>query len=220
MPDTKKVLDNWKGILVSLAAVIIVVPSVINGIGDVLVALRGLPVGTKEKINKQLFETHWKENPVHTKQIVIEGGNGKIPITVDIYKNGDIFVDYGRLTQWFPYSYEIAQTDFSFVTSAYAGFFDKITRSIKSLQKESITNVKKSSKTVERTRTYEDGSKEVQVIDINTGEIKSVKQIGPNVESRPKPPSLNDTDLKIEVIKLPETNKDKVQIYQLDPESK
>lgn len=164
------------------------------------------------------IKEHWKENPIHTKQIIIEGENGKVPIAVDIYKNGDIFVDYGSLTQWFPYSNLVVKTDVRSVDLAHAGFFDKITKSIKSPIDKSVHNVEKSSETVERTRTYKDGSKQVQVIDINTGEVKSVKNIGPEDESQTHNASNNDTDVKIEVIKLPKKDNDKLQIYELKDE--
>ena len=78
-------------------------------------AWKGLPIGENQKINSELFAIHWKEDPIHTKQIIVEGVNGKVPITVDVYKNGDIFVDYVRLTQWFPYSNLIAQNNFYLV---------------------------------------------------------------------------------------------------------
>ena len=215
MPPIKDLLDNWKSTVVALAALLVVIPSVINGINDIWVAWNGLPIGDKEKINNQLFIKHWKENPIHTKQIIIEGKSGKIPITVDVYENGDIFVDYVRLTQWFPYSDLVVKSDFHFSNTAYAGFFDKITKSIKGTTRE-ISNVRKTAKTVERTRLLEDGSKEVQTIDINTGAIKSVKRIETDNSSNNDKPLNNKSNSTIEVIQLPKLPNDKVQIYEID----
>lgn len=216
MPKIKELLDNWKSTVAALVALLILVPSVINGINDIWVAWRNLPIGDKEKINSQLFKKHWKESPIHTKQIIIEGKNGKEPITVDVYENGDILVDYGRLTQWFPYSSLVAKEDFHLVNKAYAGFFNKITRSIKSPIAKSIKNVINTDKTVERTRSFEDGSKEVQIININTGEIISSKNIEPDNSSNKVTPSISDSNSKIEVIKLPESSNDKIQIYEIE----
>lgn len=215
MPRIKELLNDWKGTIAALAALLIVIAALINGVNDTWVAWRGLPIGAKEKINSQLFKVHWKEDPIHTKQIIIEGKNGKIPITLDVYKNGDIFVDYVRLTQWFPYSTVIAQNDFHFINSAYAGFFDKIKKTVKT-QMHRIVNIKKSKKTVERTRLFEDGSKEIQTIDINTGEIISIKNIEPDKDANTITPSNNAPNTSIEVIKLPKSSNDKVQVYKID----
>ncbi len=215
MPGIRDLFDNWRNTIAALAALLVVIPSVINGISDIWVAVKGLPIGDKEKINNQLFIAHWKENPIHTKQIIIEGETGKIPITVDVYKNGDIFVDYVRLSQWFPYSELVVKNDCGFPGSAYAGFFDKTKNFIKT-PTQKISNVKKTANTVERTRSFEDGSKEIQTIDINTGKIISVKSIKPDKTPNNDGPIGPNTNSAIEVIQLPESPNEKVRIYEID----
>ena len=43
-----------------------------------------------------MFKKHFKDNPVHTKQLVVNAEQGQLIMTLEIYQNGDIFVDYGR----------------------------------------------------------------------------------------------------------------------------
>lgn len=215
MPKIKDILDNWKSISIALSALLVVVPSVINGVNDVWVAFNHLPIGSKEKINNLLFKTHWKDTPVLTKQIIIEGNSGKVPITIDVYHNGDIFVDYGKLTQWFPYKNLVVNNSFKFINSAYAGMsiFDKTSKSLKTQDNIKIENIKNSSNIVERVRVYDDGSKEIQYIDINTGKISRNRILSSNEIY----PNFNDSpNSKIEVIKLPENSNEKLDVYSVE----
>ncbi len=208
MPQIRDLLNNWKSTLATLAALLIVIVSVINGVNDIIVAWRGLPIGETEKINHHLFKEHWKEDPIHTKQIVIEGNKGNVPITIDVYANGDIFVDYVRLTQWFPYSDVITQKEFHIINSAYAGFLKKASKKIRS-ESSSIKNEKASANTVKRTRNLEDGSKEIQTININTGKITNVETVEPEENAETMDSSKRRRSSDIEVIRLPGAKNDK-----------
>ena len=219
MPKIEELLNNWKTILTSFVAVLVIVPSVLNSVTDIWVAWNDLPIGEKEKINSMLFKNHWKENPVHSKQLIVEIEKGKTPITLDIYRNGDIFIDYGRFTQWFPYKdIEITSNNFHLIPTIQAGFFSKFTRQLKTVNAlpTKVTNEKKSNNEVVRSKTLSDGSIERQVININTGKVKSHEVIPAPVSSVKPANSVNISIEPIEVIKIPENSKGKVEIYNID----
>lgn len=219
MPNINSILNNWKTALTSLVAVLIIVPSVINSVNDIIVAWRGLPIGEKEEINSELFKRHWKKDPVHSKQLVVDGVKGKIPITIDIYENGDIFVDYGQFTQWFPYDDKgIAKNGFGLINTAHAGFFDSISQSVLHARPlPSKVTTKIDGHNVTREKELSDGSIERQVININTGRVKSIESVKSN---RPVTNSSDSHSGKpVEVIKLPTSSNKNVEVYKLKANS-
>ena len=221
MLKLEELLNHWKTILTALLALLVVIPSVINSVNDIWIAWNGLPIGEKEKINSKLFTDHWKEDPIHTKQLIIEGAKGKVPVTIDIYKNGDIFVDYGRFTQWFPYkdlNTSIATTTFSILPEANAGFFDKISKNVKSVGSKPVKVVNKEEKqAVVREKTFSDGSIERQVINKNTGKVESAETIEPkpNSSSNVVVDTGETVTEPIEVIKLPTKENSSVEVYSI-----
>jgi hypothetical protein len=65
-----------------------------------------------------------------------------------------------------------------------------------------------------RTRSYTDGSKEVQLININTGQIKSIKYVDPAKSLKLDTPNISYPDSPIEVIKLPNAKNSEIEIYK------
>ena len=219
MAKFETLLNNWKTILTSLVALLVIVPSVLNAVNDIWVAWQHLPIGEKEKINNTLFKKHWKENPLLSKQLIIEGKKGRIPVTIEIYTDGDIFVDYGLFTQWFPYAIaKMASHKFEIITSAYAGFFSKVDQNIKAVNaKPTQINNSREKNNVIREKVLSDGSIERQTININTGEVIKAERIPPQVTP---PTAMTPGDIRmetIEVIKLPTSNNEKVKTYTISP---
>lgn len=181
MPAISDIFRSWEKTAVALVAFLVVVPSVINAIGDIWVAVQGLPVGEKEKINSALFQHHFKENPAASEQFTIESDKGSLQMNLDVYKNGDIFIDYGQFVQWFPFDYQKQQgKSFALISSANAWTIKR--QNDLPAEQLSATTVKIETKQisnelVERTRYLSDGSKEIQTINVNTGQVISVKSI-------------------------------------------
>ena len=186
LKDTFKALKNT---LLALVALLIVIPSVINAVGDIWISLQGLPTSEKEKINAALFEAHFQENPAASEQLLIEGDLGTLEMTIDVYKNGDIFVNYGKFIQWFPFSYETEiANNFSIISPSYALWFlytpyEDIPGGATSSKKvinadtENIEHKQISKTEIERIRTLSDGTIEKLIINKNTGEVISVETI-------------------------------------------
>ncbi len=222
MPKILETLDSWQKMLGAIVAFLVLVAATVNSINDILVAVYDLPIGEKEKINNTLFKYHWKENPVHSKQLIVESNKGKMPITIDIYNNGDIFIDYGQFTQWFPYNdTKITSDNYHFISSANAGgFFSGITYSFRASLPVEIRNTWNSDNEVVRSKVLSDGSIENKTININTGRIVNADSIDPPlIIEAPLPETYATDNDPIQVIKLPENNQQKVKIYFLSTEN-
>ena len=176
--------DNSKKTVTALLGLLVVLPSVINSVTDIYVAWQGLPIGNQEKINARLFQTHFQENPVNSQQLMVQGQTGPSAMTVDVFHNGDVFINYGQYVQWFPYQQiQISSNDFSFISSAHAGWYvEPSTNQAKELDAESVkVESRYISKTeIERIRYLSDGSQIKQIINVNTGQVVSTEYITPD----------------------------------------
>lgn len=181
----KKILtwfNHWTKIVTALLGFLVVIPSVINSFTDIYVAWQGLPIGEKEKINSRLFQSHFQENPQHSHQLMIDGSSGQWPMTVDVFNNGDVFINYGQNVQWFPYKQlKISDAGFSFIKSAHASWYVE-PQNANPAEKVDADSVKIESRyisktEIERIRYLSDGSSIKQVININTGRVISTEYI-------------------------------------------
>jgi len=207
---------GWKTKLTSLLASLVIVPSIINSIGDIWVSMNDLPIGEREVINSTLFRLHWRENPVHSKQIIVDVKNVSVPITIDVYRNGDIFLDYGNTTQWFPFddkSLVFADINFNVISSAYAVNIKNIMKKIVTQPSApvEIINEKVNNSEIKRSKVHQDGTIENQVIDINTGQTKSYEVI--ELELPKDDP--NEKPKIIEIIKIPERINEAVEVIEI-----
>lgn len=96
-------LSTFKGIIVSLTALLVVIPALINSGIDVYKSIANIPAGIQEKTNDELFKRHFKDAPIFSQPIEIKTGNATLEMLLDVYENGDIFVQYGDFSQWFPF---------------------------------------------------------------------------------------------------------------------
>ncbi|SFV65430.1 hypothetical protein MNB_SV-12-1218 [hydrothermal vent metagenome] len=216
MTEVKSLLDNSKTIMAGVVGFLIVIPSVINSIGDIITSFRNLPIGEKEKIHVQLLEEHWKENPVYTKQMQIDGKEGNLIMTLDIYGNGDIRVDYGEYAQWFPYK-KVKNNDKkltqSFFTNLYADSDIEVFK-VKEITTE-VENIE-TQQNIIRIRKFSDGSTQKITLEKNTGKILRVDINESNNSSI-------DDNATIETIRLPKEDspkaihqsKDSIEVIKL-----
>lgn len=148
---------------------------------DIWKELKTFGTSENELVNRRLFEYHFKHQPIHSKQIVINTHGPAISVSVDIYENGDVYVSSSRGSQWFP-AHEIdAYNQFSFLNSAYAmepGKYKILTGKYK--QENELKDDK-----VIRKRTYDSGKQEILTIDKNSGNILEQRVIDIPQEQRP-----------------------------------
>ena len=210
MTNVKNILDNSKAVIAGVVGLLIIIPSVINSLGDIITSLRNLPIGEKEKIHVQLMKDHWGEDPMYTKQMKIDGEEDNLIITVDIYDNGDIRVDYGEYAQWFPYK-KVKNSDelaLSFFTNLYANDIELYkTRSITT----EVENIEAKNNII-RIRKFSDGSIQKMVLEKNTGKILKIDMnesnnsfidINSSIETIELSNHVQSSKNMMEVIKLP-----------------
>ncbi len=164
MSDFKEWLKTTRGIIMSITAVIVVLPALINAFYDVYETALQIPEGIKERHNKALFEKHFQESPIFTKPMVINTGPAEMEMNIDIYENGDIFVRYGEYSQWFPINPDEIAFAGSFFRSTYAQAAIRPEGNYKQLEWTEGKNI------VQRRR-YENGVIETIKFNRNTGKI-------------------------------------------------
>lgn len=96
-------IKTTQGIITGIIAVLVVLPSLFNALIDVYISFFNIPKSINEHNNQQLFQSHFQEKPIHSGMNVIKTETGNLSMKVNIYRNGDIFVEYGDYSQWFPY---------------------------------------------------------------------------------------------------------------------
>jgi hypothetical protein len=96
-------LKTTRGIITGLVAVLVVLPSLFNAFIDVYISFFNIPKSINEHNNQQLFQEHFQEKPINSGMNIIKTASGNLSMKISIYRNGDIFVEYGDYSQWFPY---------------------------------------------------------------------------------------------------------------------
>ncbi len=104
---TAKVTDwlkSTQGIFAGILAILVVLPSIINAGLDIYVTLFNIPRTIAEQYNQELFQEHFQKQPIHTGSTVIKTAEGaELTIKLSVYDDGDIYVEYGNYSQWFPF---------------------------------------------------------------------------------------------------------------------
>lgn len=100
---SRSLLRSWKSHIVAITAVLIAVPALINAGHDAWVALMNLPRTDAERINSELFRKNFNKTPVAVVPVPIKHSLGTAEARFLIYEDGEVFVEYGRFSQWFPF---------------------------------------------------------------------------------------------------------------------
>ncbi|MCX7256103.1 MAG: hypothetical protein NTZ64_05035 [Polaromonas sp.] len=173
--------------LTGLVGVLVVLPSLVNAGLDVYSSLLKLPKTEAERINEKLFRDNFGKQPVATIPVPIKQNNGLVEVRFQIYEKGDVFVQFGNFSQWFPFpsTEEGAKKSagFSLLSSAFAetpapqppqgmGQYQQIDK----MQDGAIL----------RETTYENGVVQSQVIDTRSGDI--LDSSSRKIEQKPLPP--------------------------------
>jgi hypothetical protein len=182
---------NWlkttQGVITSVIAVLVVLPSLINATMDIYISLFNIPRTISEQYNQELFKKHFQALPIHTGSSVIKTKEGaQLAIKLSVYENGDIYVEYGNYSQWFPFKSndKEAQLIDRFIPTALAV---QSVRASPCADAESTapkssdffapmhyyiqTDSPLTGRTFQRERLYDDGCQELITIDINSGRI-------------------------------------------------
>jgi hypothetical protein len=168
--------------LTGLIGVLVVLPSVINAGVDVYSSLLKLPKTEAERINEKLFRENFGKQPVATVPVPIKQNNGVVEVRFDIYEKGDVFVQFGSFTQWFPFPSPTADVKtpvgFSLMSSAFAQ--TPPTQPVQGMGSYQQTDQMQGD-TIKRQKIYQNGVVENQVIDTRSGGVLnySSRQIDP-----------------------------------------
>ncbi len=178
--ETKDVSTGWSRIrnwIVGLTAVVVVLPALINGGIDVYKSVMNIPRTDAERINSELFEKHFNKPPVAVLPVSVKTDLGAVDMRLSIYGEGDIYVEYGSHTRWFPSPVQKTASR-SLISSAYAQVSISQGKTGEYRQVDTLVGNK-----IQRERYYSDGTKETYLIDRNTGAILNktvVRESGPS----------------------------------------
>ena len=100
-PPTKvEAVKKW---IIGLTSVLVVIPSLVNAGVDIYSSFAKLPKTESEQINVDLFKKYFNKQPLTTFPVPIKTNIGTVEVRFAIYDEGDVYVEFGNLTQWFPF---------------------------------------------------------------------------------------------------------------------
>jgi hypothetical protein len=166
--------------IVGLSAVLVVLPSLINGGIDVYKALLNIPRTDAQRANAELFRKYFNKPPVTVFPVPIKHSMGIVEAKFSIYEEGDVFIEYGNLSQWFPFP-QAARISASVLIPSALAQDGASPRGIGAYQQKD----KVEGGTISRERTYENGVVEKQRIDPRTGRIEERTTSRASASSKP-----------------------------------
>lgn len=154
--------------VVGLTGVLVGVPALINAGVDIYKAVLKIPRTESERANAELFKKYFNKVPIVTLPIPVKQTTGTTEVKFSVYEEGDVYVEYGSLTQWFPFprSADPTHAAFSIVPPASAQTTGEAWGIGKYQQSERIEG-----NTLVRERVYANGVVERQRIDLRTGAV-------------------------------------------------
>jgi hypothetical protein len=98
----KRLLVKLRFVLAGLAGVLVLVPPLIKGVGDIYKELNHLPRNEVEAVNAEMFRKHFGRPPVYEADVPVAAPSGQVTVPrISVYDSGDIWVKYGEVSQWF-----------------------------------------------------------------------------------------------------------------------
>jgi hypothetical protein len=202
--DTVKSSSGWNRVkrwLAGLTGVLLVVPSLINAGIDVYKAALNVPRTESESVNSELFQKYFNKSPVVTIPIPVKQSTATIDVKLSVYEGGDIYVEYGHYTHWFPFP----KSQFS-LTPASVQFFPNAIAQVPSTAPRGegryVQEEKFDDNHIVRKRAYANGVLEISTIDKNTGRIVSSSMIRQTPQSASSPGSKHVEILNYPVVDL------------------
>ena len=154
--------------IVGPTGVLVVVPALINAGIDVYAAFAKLPKTEAERANVELFKKYFNKQPVAAFPVPIKQSNGTVEVRFSVFEEGDVYVEFGKFTQWFAFARQQAPTRIgpSLLPEAHADDSTQARGFGKYLQNDTFVDGQ-----VLRERRWENGILEVIKLDPRTGDI-------------------------------------------------
>ncbi len=186
---TKNTIGKLQVFLISLTGIIILLLTQIGVVKEKYDEVFG---------DKQVkyYISHKSQIPKYQERIDVnlEGRSQTISVLVEIFNNGDIYIDNTKYAKWLPFEELIASYEFSLITQAHAGILEdigKVVEKTEGQEKDVIrvpkiilkAEVKEIRRTevdlgegiIERKSEFENGNTEITTINSRTGEILNRK---------------------------------------------
>lgn len=167
----KSNFDRLKAWAIGLTGVLLVIPALINSGFDVYTVALKIPKTDAQKINDELFQKYFNKQPVISAPIPITREAAVVDAKFSIFDGGDIYVEFGKRTQWLPFpalDKKTSQIDFpSLISSAYAAIEQGGLVGEGDFQQSDSY----SGSNIRRERIWDNGVVEVLIIDPRTGNI-------------------------------------------------
>ena len=160
-----------------VTGVLLLVPALLNAAYDIYAIVLKLPRTEAEKVNEELFQKYFNKSPLVVMPVPVKHSVGIVEVKFSIYDEGDVYVEYGKQTQWFSFP-KVTSTrvsKFDLISGAYAeqviinGIASEHTLSSNTKISSQTSSI--SGKEMLRSRVYENGIAEHARIDIRSGEI-------------------------------------------------
>ena len=167
MPQNKKKwsFNSIQAWIAGLTGVLLVTSSLIHSAVGIYDSIQGIPSSIGERGNIELYEKYFNSEPLFKGNVPINTNHGKIHLVLEVHNGGDILVKYGIRSQWFPYPSNVANNEFSFISSAVA---DQVMESPE-IGRKYWKHEEYVGKSIQRELYYDDGVKETYIIETNTG---------------------------------------------------
>lgn len=191
-PDAEGRATRWKGLLAGVTAVLVGVPSLVNAVYDVYVSVAKLPRTDVERVNAELFRKYFGKQPIVEMPVPVRNGIGTVQARFAVYEEGDVFVEFGKQTQWFAFPRQASRRDLSLLDLLPSAHADPVgtpkpTPSVPAAKYRLYSQEGSvSGSTWYRTRIYEDGRVEKSEIDMRTGKVLDV-QLAPAPRDQARP---------------------------------
>jgi hypothetical protein len=168
MATVARHLTGLKLWIAGLTSALVILPALINSGHDVYVSLRDLPRSDTERTNQELFRKYFNKQAVISLPLPIKHSLGTAEASISIYEEGDVLVEYGKRTQWFPFPMPKEASSGFFIGNAFA-------------QENSASHgigpyrqtERMDGRILVRERSYDNGAVQQQRIDMRTGEISN-----------------------------------------------
>ncbi len=164
--------------LAGVTAVLLAVPALINAAYDIYAALAKLPRTDAERVNAELFQKYFQKAPLVEMPIPIKHEVGTLEARFLVFEEGDVFVQFGRQTQWFAFPKapnKAASNSFSLIPSASAQTTPPGSTPLAATKPEAVQVTGEigtiSGTTLTRYRSLASGQVETVSIDIRSGRI-------------------------------------------------
>jgi len=202
--------ERAKKWIAGLTGVIVVLPALVNGGVDVYTSIRNLPTTESERHNVELFQKYFNKEPVFSFPIPVKRNDATLEANFSVYEEGDVFVEYGRFTQWFPFpNAAMKTTSISPITIAHAADDAAVTQGLRGSGAFRESNSRLGGDLVLRERVYQNGVTERQTINARTGVIIQSSNIPtpPGTTQVKKPSPGHAMKSRFETIDLDKINK-------------